>query len=187
MLVLKQFLYMRNLNEVWKGGISSYCLTLMVISFLQNHIRPDEANSPYANLGVLLIEFFELYGYLFNYLKVGISTREGRYMKKEQILKNTGGARSILCVEDPTNNTNDVGRSSYNALKVQLAFRLAYHDLSKACCPTATYMKPNVSILGRIVRVSREDDEKHRRHYEQVETTTFSNRKEHLKMKFNYA
>ena len=33
--VLKQFLLLRNLNEVYHGGISSYALTLMVVSFLQ--------------------------------------------------------------------------------------------------------------------------------------------------------
>lgn len=34
-LVLKQFLLERDLNEVFTGGISSYSLTLLVISFLQ--------------------------------------------------------------------------------------------------------------------------------------------------------
>lgn len=34
-LVLKQFLVQRDLNEVFTGGISSYCLILMAISFLQ--------------------------------------------------------------------------------------------------------------------------------------------------------
>ena len=34
-VVLKQFLLLRNLNEVFTGGISSYSLILMAISFLQ--------------------------------------------------------------------------------------------------------------------------------------------------------
>ena len=38
-LVLKQFLLQRDLNEVFTGGISSYSLILMVISFLQVSIR----------------------------------------------------------------------------------------------------------------------------------------------------
>ena len=33
--VLKQFLLQRDLNEVWTGGISSYSLILMAVSFLQ--------------------------------------------------------------------------------------------------------------------------------------------------------
>ena len=35
MLVLKQFLNQRELNEVFTGGISSYCLLLLVVSFFQ--------------------------------------------------------------------------------------------------------------------------------------------------------
>ncbi len=34
-LVLKQFLLQRELNEVFTGGIGSYSLFLMVVSFLQ--------------------------------------------------------------------------------------------------------------------------------------------------------
>ena len=34
-LVLKQFLLQRDLNEVFTGGISSYSLILMTVSFLQ--------------------------------------------------------------------------------------------------------------------------------------------------------
>ena len=34
-LVLKQFLVQRDLNEVFAGGISSHSLVLMIISFLQ--------------------------------------------------------------------------------------------------------------------------------------------------------
>ena len=34
-LVLKQFLLQRHLNEVFVGGLGSYCLTLMVVAQLQ--------------------------------------------------------------------------------------------------------------------------------------------------------
>lgn len=69
-LVLKQFLLQRDLNEVFTGGISSYSLILMCISFLQLHPRRDLFNNE-SNLAVLLIEFFELYGRKFNYVKTG--------------------------------------------------------------------------------------------------------------------
>ena len=36
-LVLKQFLTQRNLHEVFHGGISSYALVLLIVSFLQLH------------------------------------------------------------------------------------------------------------------------------------------------------
>lgn len=40
-LVLKQFLLQRDLNEVFTGGISSYSLILMAISFLQVGAPPE--------------------------------------------------------------------------------------------------------------------------------------------------
>ena len=38
-LVLKQFVTQRNLHEVFHGGISSYALVLLIVSFLQLHPR----------------------------------------------------------------------------------------------------------------------------------------------------
>lgn len=34
-VVLKQFLIQRGLNEVYNGGMGSYCLTLLIVSLLQ--------------------------------------------------------------------------------------------------------------------------------------------------------
>ena len=60
----------------------------MVVSFLQTHVRED-ARSNKANLGVLLIEFFELYGLHFNYTRTAIKiTEEGAYLAKEQVKNN---------------------------------------------------------------------------------------------------
>ena len=71
--------------QVYSGGLSSYALILMVVSFLQTHVRED-ARSNKANLGVLLIEFFELYGLHFNYTRTAIKiTEEGAYLAKEQV------------------------------------------------------------------------------------------------------
>ena len=59
----------------------------MVVSFLQQHIRED-ARSNKANLGVLLVEFFELYGLQFNYTSTAIRiTDDGAYLRKEQVNK----------------------------------------------------------------------------------------------------
>ncbi|XP_062866054.1 terminal nucleotidyltransferase 4A [Trichomycterus rosablanca] len=158
--VLKQFLLQRDLNEVFTGGISSYSLILMVISFLQLHPRID-ARSPNANLGVLLIEFFELYGRHFNYLKTGIRIKNGgAYMAKEDIMKamSNGYRPSMLCIEDPLLPGNDVGRSSYGAMQVKQVFDYAYIVLGHAVSPLANSYpnKDTDSTLGRIIKVTRE-------------------------------
>uniref|UniRef100_UPI00398E8E40 terminal nucleotidyltransferase 4A isoform X5 n=1 Tax=Pristiophorus japonicus TaxID=55135 RepID=UPI00398E8E40 len=159
-LVLKQFLLQRDLNEVFTGGISSYSLILMAISFLQLHPRID-ARRPSVNLGVLLVEFFELYGRHFNYLKTGIRIRSGgAYVAKDEIMKNmTNGYRpSMLCIEDPLVPGNDVGRSSYGAMQVKQVFDYAYIVLSHAVSPLAgSYPnRDSESTLGRIIKVTQE-------------------------------
>jgi len=34
-MVLKQFLYQRDMNDVYTGGLGSYSLILMIVSFFQ--------------------------------------------------------------------------------------------------------------------------------------------------------
>ncbi|CAL8297071.1 unnamed protein product [Lota lota] len=158
--VLKQFLLQRDLNEVFTGGISSYSLILMIISFLQLHPRID-ARNPSENLGVLLIEFFELYGRHFNYLKTGIRIKNGgAYIAKEELMKamNAGCRPSMLCIEDPLLPGNDVGRSSYGAMHVKQVFDYAYTVLSHAVLPLARSYpnKDCESTLGRIIRLTQE-------------------------------
>ena len=57
------------------------------MSFLQLHTRVDPSKAN-ANLGVLLVEFFECYGKHFNYFKCGIRVRDGgAVVSKEEIQK----------------------------------------------------------------------------------------------------
>uniref|UniRef100_A0AAX7STJ7 Terminal nucleotidyltransferase 4A n=1 Tax=Astatotilapia calliptera TaxID=8154 RepID=A0AAX7STJ7_ASTCA len=162
-LVLKQFLLQRDLNEVFTGGIGSYSLFLMAVSFLQLHYREDVFGLN-INIGVLLIEFFELYGRNFNYLKTGIRIKDGGcYVAKDEVQKNMldGYRPSMLYIEDPLQPDNDVGRSSYGAMQVKQAFDYAYVVLSHAVSPIAKFYPNNESesILGRIIRVTQEVDD----------------------------
>uniref|UniRef100_A0A8C4GU64 Terminal nucleotidyltransferase 4A n=1 Tax=Dicentrarchus labrax TaxID=13489 RepID=A0A8C4GU64_DICLA len=155
--VLKQFLLQRDLNEVFTGGISSYSLILMAISFLQLHPRIDTRRTN-INLGILLIEFFELYGRDFNYMRTGIRVKyAGAYLSKEDMLKAMGNGNrpSMLCIEDPIQPGNDVGRSSYGVLQVKQVFDFAYMVLSHGVSPLARAY-PNKDTLGRIIKVSPE-------------------------------
>lgn len=144
---------------MFAGGISSYSLILMCISFLQLHPRHNAYDK--ANLGVLLMEFLELYGRKFNYIKTGISIKKGgQYLPKEELQREMvdGHRPSLLCIEDPLTPGNDIGRSSYGALQVKTAFEYAYIVLSNVVSPIHNGMNDcnRCSILGRIVRVTDE-------------------------------
>lgn len=76
---------------------------LLPLCYLQLHPRIDTRRSN-INLGILLIEFFQLYGHDFNYMKTGIRVKNGgAYMSKEEMLKTMGSGNrpSMLCIEDP--------------------------------------------------------------------------------------
>nr|XP_008107308.2 PREDICTED: non-canonical poly(A) RNA polymerase PAPD7 isoform X3 [Anolis carolinensis] len=132
----------------------------LIKDYMKLHPRID-ARKLDENLGMLLIEFFELYGRNFNYLKTGIRIKNGgAYVAKEEIMKiMTNGYRpSMLCIEDPLLPGNDVGRSCYGAMQVKQVFDYAYIVLSHAVSPLARSYpnRDSESTLGRIIKVTQE-------------------------------
>ena len=156
-IVLKQFLRERDFNENYTGGISSCSLILMIVSFLQRHHKPLSVNDE-SNLGTLLIEFFELYVKRFTYSITGIMTSDnGKHVPKHDLLKQMKqyAHKQILCVEDPSDPTVNVGKSSCNILRIKEAFAHAYQDLTVCVLPHYGYLiEPGYSILGRIIHIS---------------------------------
>ncbi|KAF9916939.1 hypothetical protein BX616_002379 [Lobosporangium transversale] len=128
-----------NFNEVFTGGLGSYTTVIMIISFLQMHpqIQARKMN-PEENLGVLLIEFFELYGQCFNYAQVGLSVREGgSYFEKPppingRMAYGRGGPELLLSCIDPNDPSNDTAKSSYQLRKIRELFVGAFASLTNA-------------------------------------------------------
>ena len=61
--------------QVYMGGIGSYALLVMVAAFLLLHPSRDRDRELEGNLGVLLLDFFRLYGRALNATDVGVSCR----------------------------------------------------------------------------------------------------------------
>jgi len=130
-LVLKYFLQQRALNETYSGGIGSYALVLMVISFLQFHSVNKKTYYNENDLGVLLTDFLEFYGTKFNYYKTGISVKKGgRYFAKDSREGWFDSQRPfMLALEDPHDSHNNVGKNSFAILSVKAAFAYAWNVL----------------------------------------------------------
>uniref|UniRef100_G3T4R7 polynucleotide adenylyltransferase n=1 Tax=Loxodonta africana TaxID=9785 RepID=G3T4R7_LOXAF len=155
-LVLKQFLIQRDLNEVLMGGDGSYSLFLMAVNFLRLHPREDVYISS-TDYGVLFIEFFELSGQHFSHLKTGFQVKDGgSHVAKDEGRKICDGSRpSVLYTEDPLQPGIDAGRDSYGAMSLKQAFDFDYGVLSHAVWPIAKDHPNNetestYSVLGRI-------------------------------------
>ena len=119
-LLVKAFLNQRGMNEVFTGGLGSYSIICLVVSFLQvrlpllparlrltwrSQLHPKIQTGvihPAHNIGLLLVEFLEYYGKHFNFDEAGISLRKnGGYFNKH----NKGWWRQnqpyLLSIEDP--------------------------------------------------------------------------------------
>ncbi len=80
--LLKYFMRQKKLNETFSGGISSFLLFNLVLAFLQYKNKTE--NGPGLNLGQILVDFFQFYGFEFNYDEIGISVRYGGFFYKRK-------------------------------------------------------------------------------------------------------
>ena len=159
--VLKYFLASRGMNEPYSGGIGSYLLQLMIVSFLQHRERDgfNFRRSSLYNLGTLLIEFLELYGLDFNYVTTGFSVRhDGFYFSKgakdrKETFWNPKRAPLSIGVENPLEPTVDVGTSSFKMSIIQRSFETAFKVL---LAHVSEPILPANSILSTILPPTQE-------------------------------
>lgn len=159
-LIVKQFLRSRKLNDVHVGGLGGYATIIMVYHFLKLHPRISTDNlAAMENLGTLLIEFFELYGINFSYDKVVIAINNEdespMYIPKSACpqLRAVKNQFSII-IQDPSDPENNITRSSYNLSGLKKAFVGAYQLLISKCYELhgASYKaRLGALILGDII------------------------------------
>ncbi|KDN51058.1 hypothetical protein RSAG8_00687, partial [Rhizoctonia solani AG-8 WAC10335] len=136
--VFKAFLSQREMNEVYNGGLGSYSIGCMVLSFLQLHPKIRNAEiDPGKNLGILLLELFQYYGDYFHYERTGISLREGGQLFSKRargwgLAQQPRQNTSILSIEDPQDPSNDVSKGSYNMGKIRMTLSGGHSALSTA-------------------------------------------------------
>lgn len=125
-LVLKQFLTDRSLDHPYTGGLSSYCLVLLITRFLQHQ---HHLGWPFQqNLGSLLMDFLHFFGCVFDPRRMGISIRGGGiYVSRDR-----GHSIDPLHIEDPLHPSNNVGRNCFRILQCVKAFADAYSYVEKA-------------------------------------------------------
>ncbi|OQR74450.1 PAP-associated domain-containing protein 5-like [Tropilaelaps mercedesae] len=168
--VFKQFISDLHLNEVFYGGLSSYSLILMILSFIQLHPDRESLRDPDVSTGALLMDILVHYGSRFNYDKYGIRIRGGGSLVEKTELRDSmascssasdhaasNNATGMLSIEDPLAPGNDVSRSSFNFARVRDAFQAAHAALETVAHPVFSrpfaQTSPGLSLLGRIIRI----------------------------------
>lgn len=158
-LIVKQFLHSRRLNNVHTGGLGGFSIICLVYSFLRLHPRLVTGEiDPQDNLGVLLIDFFELYGKNFGYDDVAVTVSDNRpgYMAKSE-WRDLQVARGTfnLAIQDPGDSSNNISRSSFNLRDIKKAFAGAFDLLTNRCfeLDAATFKdRLGKSILGNVIK-----------------------------------
>lgn len=148
-LVLKQFLADRSLDHSYSGGLSSYCLVLLITRFLQHehHLgRPIN-----QNLGSLLMDFLYFFGNVFDPRQMRVSIQgSGVYVNRER-----GHSIDPIHIDDPLFPTNNVGKNCFRIHQCIKAFADAYStlesELTFLSCSGDLNSKPSYSLLQKIV------------------------------------
>ncbi|KAK8226864.1 hypothetical protein HDK77DRAFT_118164 [Phyllosticta capitalensis] len=129
--LVKQFLAMRNLNEVFIGGLGGFSVICMVVHYIQHLPAAQSGNMlPERHLGDIFMGFLFYYGFQFNIyntqiclkppqlLRKGFSGPDGKPMKPDR-----------LSIIDPNKPSNDISSGSHNVEKILQCFGKAYKDL----------------------------------------------------------
>ena len=136
-LALKAILQSANLHNPNKGGLSSYGLILMVVSYIQS--QKDNfglKNEPDLN-GKIFYGFLKHYGILFDFNKYLILT----YPLKETNIANNDKESYLninqfsqeFIILDPLNNKNNVANSSFQFMNLKMAFMIAFMVTKEDC------------------------------------------------------
>ncbi|KAJ9142376.1 Poly(A) RNA polymerase protein 2 [Pleurostoma richardsiae] len=125
--VIKHFLLMRGLNEPVNGGIGGFSVICLVVSMLQMMPQVQSRDLlPEHHLGMMLMEFFDLYGNRFNYKTTAISMNPPRYIPKTQVTTFAYKNPDRLSIIDPNNPENDIAGGSSNTERIMRYFSEAF-------------------------------------------------------------
>lgn len=160
-ILLRSFLELRNLTTVFEGGLGSYSILMMIVVALKHsggRFAPD-------NLGSQLMHVLDFWGNADLYA-VGFSVDPPRAFDKQTGLTLDTARMDgpqlgcihliqaldprkpyLLCLQDPANYTNDLGKNAYAIKHIQATFRYEVHNLRNRCSPKSSSRKSYLDFL----------------------------------------
>ncbi|KAK5130982.1 hypothetical protein LTR08_001393 [Meristemomyces frigidus] len=147
-VLIKQLLAMRGLNEVFSGGIGGFTIICLVVSMMQ--LMPElqsGALDPELHYDQLLLNFLELYGGRFDMRVTGITMDPAGYFSKIDEPRAMQNAKR-LTIMDPNRADNDISGGSHKIEAVLDCFRFAHSALSERLSRVAKGQDVEASVLG---------------------------------------
>jgi DNA polymerase sigma len=130
LLFVKQFMRTLKVHKPSHGYIGSYVLFQMIVSMMQQIQLPPSCP---ISLGWLLCRFFQFYGFLFNYRRVGISLHTGGYFPKNtRNIEFRTEEEWKIAAEDLLDPEYNIGGSSYRMYYLREIFKYTYYLLQNS-------------------------------------------------------
>lgn len=149
-IVLRYCLEIRGLTTVYEGGLGSYSLLMMIVNALK-HASGSFASDDLAGQLLYVLYFYgsaDLYNHgfsvnpprVFDKLKGKWSISERVTRSKdpqlvgidEMVCKRNYRKPYLLCLQDPANYLNDLGKNSYAIKHIQAVFNKAHQSILSA-------------------------------------------------------
>ncbi|KAI4523246.1 Nucleotidyltransferase [Schizophyllum commune Loenen D] len=159
LFVLKRFLGQRDLGNAAKSGLGGYGLMCLIVAFLKNNPqgRPQSyINSPLEerSLGILLQDFMEFYGTVFDYESLYIAPEEGAYHPKEEGEEWIGDlekAANRLVIECPVTPGHDVARSAGRTAQIVDAFAAGLAIIQEVKLADETILGALIGVPQKVI------------------------------------
>ena len=137
-LALKTILKNANLNDPYSGGLSSYGLILMVVSYIQSKIDQKNYDEKEEDLiGKTFYGFLGHYGVYFDFNKYVILTYPIKDTNNSIADNDTplefGQNSHELIIVDPLNKKNNVAKSTHQFMNLKMAFMIAFMITREDC------------------------------------------------------
>jgi non-canonical poly(A) RNA polymerase PAPD5/7 len=149
-VLIKQMLAMRGLNEVYLGGLGGFSIICLVVSMMQ-HMPELQSGNMDAQLhyGELLLNFLDLYGNKFNLQSTGITMNPPSYYDKIRHPRNPQNDNTLTII-DPNKHDNDISGGSKKIQTVFSCFRTAHSEIQRRLAQIHSGENIEDSILGCI-------------------------------------
>ncbi|KAF2190944.1 hypothetical protein K469DRAFT_360453 [Zopfia rhizophila CBS 207.26] len=144
-LLIKQFLVMRGLNDVHTGGLGGFSIICLTVSFIQTHPQDN-------NLGTFFLDFLDYYGNKFN-LATDRIIMHPPYIVKKGTIGVDGRSEKVngLSITDPNNSTNNISGGSSKAHLIFKAFSDAHRAIQQHMNVLSSRRVAGASVLEPII------------------------------------
>ena len=149
-VLVKQLLAMRGLNEVYLGGIGGFTIICLVVSMLQHMPEIQSgAMDGECHYGDLLLNFLDLYGNKLDIEGTGlVMNPPGYFDKRKEPYRTDRQNPKRLTIIDPNRPENDISGGSSKINDVLDVFRRAHAALQRRLHQVYEGIDLDESVLG---------------------------------------